>query len=158
MKKIVIILLSIFTLVGCNAQEKKELDKNKTEISKEIIKPKIDYKVNKEYDENGNLIRLDSTYTYYYSNIDKDAMMNDSIFKKFNKHFKMKSPFDNSLFDDFFKDNSYVEDDFFKEDFFRGNFKRNQEMMNQIMQRMDSLKNKFFIEQFPLGEEKEKKE
>ena len=157
MKKITIILLSIFTLISCTAQEKKELEKKQTEISKEKNKPKIDYKVNKEYDENGNLIRLDSTYTYYYSNIDKDALMKDSIFKKFNEHFNRKNPFDNSIVEEFFEDADFTEEDFFKEDFFRGNLKRNQEMMNKMMQRMDSLKNKFFIEQFPLKEEEKKK-
>ncbi len=156
MKNIAIILLSVFTLASCNAQEKKELEKKQIENSKEKIEPKIDYKVNKEYDENGNLIRIDSTYTYYYSNIDRDAMMKDSIFKKFNQHFDMKGAFDNSLFDEFFKNDTYIEDDFFKEDFFRGNFERNQEMMNQMMQRMDSIKNKFFMDQFPLEKDKER--
>jgi len=149
MKNLMIILLSFFTLISCNAQSKKEKDNKSNKISKETIKPKIDYKVNKEYDENGNLIRLDSTYTYYYSNIDKDAMMKDSVFKKINEHFNRNSPFGKSFYDDFFQD-GFNEDDFFQEDFFRGNFKRNHEMMNKMMQRMDSLKNQFFIEEFPL--------
>ncbi len=41
--------------------------------------PKEDIKVNKEYDENGYLIRYDSTYTYYYSNIEGDEIVADSI-------------------------------------------------------------------------------
>ena len=160
MKNIMIVLLSFFTLVSCNGQTKNEKDKKETEISKEVIKPKIDYKVDKEYDENGNLIRYDSTYTYYYSNMDKDAMMKDSIFKKFNEHFNnIEEPFGSSFYDDFFIKDNYKESEFFKEDFFRQNFKRNQEMMNKMMQRMDSLKNKFFIEEFPLEEgNKETKE
>lgn len=152
-----LIILSALMLVSCNAQEKKQLDKKPEETSKQKVEPKIDYKVNKEYDENGNLIKLDSTYTYYYSNIDKNAMINDSVFKKFNEHFKMKNLFKNSLFDEFFKEDVYIEDEFFKEDFFRGNFNRNQEMMNQMMRRMDSLKNEFFIEKFPLKEKKKEK-
>jgi len=147
MKKIALFVLSSFLLISCNAQEK---SKDKTKTSKETIQPKIDYKVNKEYDENGNLIRLDSTYTYYYSNIDKDAMMNDSIVKKFYKHFKGQSPFTDSFFDDFFKQDDYLEDEFFKQDFFRGNIKRNQEMMNKMLQRMDSIKNNFLLDEFPL--------
>jgi hypothetical protein len=154
MKNLMLIVLSTFFLVSCNAQTKKELDKEQTEVLKDKIEPKIDYKVNKEYDENGNLIRLDSTYSYYYSNIDKDAMISDSIFKKFNNHFNMKSPFNNSFFDDFFKQENYLEDDFFKQDFFRGNFDRNQEMMRKMMQRMDSLKNRYFLEHFPLEQKK----
>jgi len=74
-------------------------------------------------------------------------MIKDSIFKKFNEHFNMKSQFDNSLFNEFFYKDSYVEDEFF-----RGNFKR-KKIMEQMMQRMDSLKNQFFMEEFPLKEE-----
>ena len=152
MKNWMIILLSFFTLISCNAQDKKEEDNKSNKISTETNQPKIDYKVNKEYDENGNLIRLDSTYTYYYSNIDKDAMMKDSILKKLNQHFNMKDAFSSSFFEDFFREDNFIKDDFFQEDFFRGNLKRNHEMMNKMMQRMDSLKNQFFIEEFPLDE------
>lgn len=154
MKNLMLMLIPFFTLVSCNAQDKKVEDSKSIKISKETIKPKVDYKVNKEYDENGNLIRFDSTYTYYYSNIDKDAMLKDSIIKKFNTRFNMKDLFGNSLFNDFFQENNFNEDDFFKEDFFRGNFKRNQEMLNKMMKRMDSLKNQFFIEEFPLEDKK----
>ena len=147
------LFLSVFTLISCNAQTDKKTEDKQSEVTKSEIKPKVDYKVNKEYDENGNLIRLDSTYTYYYSNIDKDAMMNDSIFKKFNKRFNMKSPF---MSDDFFDKETFIEDDFFSEDFFRGNFKRNQEMMQKMMSRMDSLKNQLFMEEFLLKKEKDK--
>ncbi len=147
MKKIGIIIFSVFTLVGCNAQEKEQ-----TKIAEQAVEPKVDYKVNKEYDEDGNLIEYDSVYTYYYSNIDKDAMLKDSIFKKFNEHLELNNPIENSLFDDILKEDDFIEDDFFKEDFFRGNSDRNQEIMFQMMQKMDSLKNQFFVEQFPLKE------
>lgn len=156
MKNLLLILLTTFVLVSCNAQINKEQNKNNKDTSKEKVEPKVDYRVNKEYDENGNLIRLDSTYTYYYSNIDKEALMKDSVFKKFNEHFNTKSIFENSLFDEFFGDETYIEDDFFKEDFFRGNFKRNQEMMNKMMHRMDSIKNRFFLEEFPIEDDNKK--
>jgi len=143
MKKIALIVLSTLFLTSCNAQTKKEFAKELTDVSKEKIQPKIDYKVNKEYDENGNLIRLDSTFSYYYSNINKDVMINDSIFKKFNDYFSINSSFNNLRFDDFFK-----------QDFFRGDFDKNQKLINKMLQRMDSLKNKFFLEQFPLEDKK----
>ena len=63
---------------SCNGQsgkEKKETaDKNA---------PKTDIKVNKEYDKDGNLIRYDSTYSSYYSNILNDTILGDSIFNNF---------------------------------------------------------------------------
>ncbi len=142
---IVIILTLTFSVVSCGQTTEKE-----TITSKESIEPKIDYKVNKKYDKNGNLIRYDSTYTNYYSNIDKDTLMNDSIFKRFNEYFSTKDPFNNHFFDDFFKQDSYPEDDFFTKDFFRESLKQNQEMMDKMMQRMDSLKNEFFLNKFPL--------
>jgi len=154
MKKIALIVLSTLFLTSCNAQTKKEFAKELTDVSKEKIQPKIDYKVNKEYDENGNLIRLDSTFSYYYSNINKDVMINDSIFKKFNDYFSINSSFNNLRFDDFFKQDDYLEEHFFKQDFFRGDFDKNQKLINKMLQRMDSLKNKFFLEQFPLEDKK----
>jgi hypothetical protein len=152
MKYLMLVTLSTLMMLSCNAQENKELNKKETETLKEKIEPKIGYKVNKEYDENGNLIRLDSTYSYYYANIDKDVMINDSIFKKFNQYFNHNSHFNNSLFDDFFKQDNYLENDFFKEDFFSGNFERNQKIINSLFQRMDSIKNNFLLEQFPLDQ------
>ena len=53
--------------------------KNKETLKKDTIKPTVDYKVNKEYDEKGNLIKNDSTYTYYNINIDRNAVITHSI-------------------------------------------------------------------------------
>ncbi len=158
MKNIAILVLSVLTLIGCNAQTDKNTENNKSEISKKKIEPKIDYKVNKEYDENGNLIKYDSLYTYYYSNIDKESLIRDSVFKKFNDHFYMSNSLMNDpIFKDFFNGNKTLEEDFFKEDFFRKDFKRNHKIMNEMMRKMDSIKNKFFIEQYPLKDKREQK-
>ncbi len=154
MKNIILTILSVLSLTSCIGQAEQKTTEH-TENSKNKIEPKIDYKVNKEYDENGNLIKYDSIYTYYYSNVDKNAMLNDSIFKKFDEHFKGLDQFNNdSFFKDFFNQENFNEDDFFSEDFFSGNLGRNQEMMQKMMKRMDSLKNQFFIKEFPLEEDK----
>ncbi len=150
MKKIVISFLSAMMLVSCNAQTEKKKDEIQDQNNIEKIQPKVDYKVNKEYDENGNLIRLDSTYTYYYSNIDKNKINTDSIFKSFNQHFSMNSTFDDSFFEDFFKQDQYSKDEFFSQDFFRSDAKRSQDIMNEMMARMDSIKNEFMMNQFPI--------
>lgn len=62
-------------------------------------KPNVDIKVNREYDENGNMIRYDSSYSYSYSstNIDDEELKN--FFN--NWDFKYTSPFNNKFFDDF---------------------------------------------------------
>ncbi len=153
MKNIITLFISVLLFASCNAQTEKKTEVQKEEIGKEQIEPKVDYKVNKEYDDEGNLIGYDSTYTYYYSNIDKDAMMRDSVFEKFSKHFNMgNSLTGDDFFRDFLKEESFSKDEFFKEDFFSGDFKSNQEIINRMLSRMDSLKNHFFIETYPLQE------
>jgi hypothetical protein len=44
-----------------------------------MIKPKVAIKVNRRFDEKGNLIGFDSTYTSYYSNISGDTAQMDSL-------------------------------------------------------------------------------
>ena len=68
--------------------------------------PKEDFKVNREYDEHGNLIRFDSTYTYNWSG--DTILNNDQLQKNFRHHFDEHFKFfndslsmDNSLFGDF---------------------------------------------------------
>ena len=112
--------------------------------------PQINYEVNKEYDENGNLIRYDSVYTYYYSNIDTVLMMQDSVFSDFNRFFQRQDLFEQSFFDDFFRQDFYPENDFYSPDFFMQSFEKEQEMFFQLMKRMDSIKNRFFMEYYPL--------
>lgn len=151
MKNIITLFISVLLFTSCNAQSEKKTDVQKEEISKEQIDPKVDYKVNKKYDDEGNLIGYDSTYTYYYSNVDKDAMLQDSVFEKFSDHFNMgNSLMGDDFFHDFFDEKNFPKDEFFKEDFFSGDVKSNQEMINRMLSRMDSLKNKFFIETYPL--------
>jgi len=147
MKRIMFFLVTALMLTGCNAQNAEDNSKDKK------IEPKVDYKVNKKYDEDGNLIGYDSTYTYYYSNIDQDAMINDSIFKKFNEHFMANDPFkDDKFFEEFFKHDSYMKEDFFKDDFFRSSVESNKKMMDEMMRKMDEMKNQFLIQEYPLKE------
>ena len=144
-----------FLLNSCSGQVEKDnklADKAKKE---NIVEPKVDYKVNKSYDENGNLIHYDSTYTYYYSNIDTNSLLKDSIFDKFNQHFNHINPFYNTLFENFFSTQNYTDQDFFREDFFRKDFEKNNERMQLMMEKMDSIKNAFFIEEFPLIDKKD---
>lgn len=49
--------------------------------------PKIDSKVTKQYDEKGNLIGYDSTYTEYYSNVEGDSLLHDSLFDRIRQQF-----------------------------------------------------------------------
>ncbi|WP_405291597.1 hypothetical protein [Algibacter sp. Ld11] len=78
MKKCVLLLAVALLSVNCNGQKNED---KKVEIT-EIEKPKGSWKVDKEFDENGNLIKYDSIYSWSSSNnmeglspIDRDSLM-----------------------------------------------------------------------------------
>ena len=146
----VIKLLSIaFALLfsSCNAQiEKKE--KETSDVRSSNI-PKKDIRVNKEFDKNGNLIKYDSTYSYYYSNIKNNSSLADSMFNKFRGQFQAQYPFsDRPFFDNFFFQDTLLKYDFYKKDFFSERFKRDMNNMDKLFLEMDSAKNQFFEQQF----------
>ncbi len=125
----------------------------KTENNKAVNStglPKADVKVNKEYDENGNLIRYDSSYTYYYSGIQGDSIAEDSIYDRFRTMFDSEFPFSyDPFFNNVFFQDSLMKYDFYKEDFFTQRFRQNLKQTEKMFQKMDSIKNKFFLEQLP---------
>ncbi|MCK0131155.1 hypothetical protein MWU59_06515 [Flavobacteriaceae bacterium F08102] len=98
-----------FLSLSCQGQvEKSTQEKNEN-------KPKTSYQVHKEYDEDGNLIRLDSTYSYVYSN----TTMDPEELKEFMKNFNKMSNF--SDLDSLFNFGSFqIPSDFRK--FFQHNF------------------------------------
>lgn len=93
------ILLSILGagIIGICLAQSKDLKKNS---------PKEDIKVNKKYDEKGNLIQYDSTYTYNWSS--DTTFMNKmspedikNFFGDHSKFFNDNSLMGNSFFEDF---------------------------------------------------------
>jgi len=149
MKRIVLFsMLLIAGLSGCNAQSSPGQDNHDRNDTLKV-QPDINIRVNKEYDENGNLIRYDSTYTYVYSNIDNNVQLRDSIFNEFmqhfNEHFGIK---DDPFFNDMFFNDSLLQYDFYKKDFFRDRFNENQGWIEKMLREMDSLKNEFYENRF----------
>jgi len=138
------IMFTVFVslmLVSCNGQNKLK----KTTDKKDTIKPEIDINVHKEYDENGNLIRVDSTYTYFYSNIKNDSLLEKEIFDRFKLNFKGHfKPIDSLFMEDFYKDEPFNLDNFYTDEFFKDNFKFHQKRIDDIFKQMDSLKNSFY--------------
>ena len=147
MKRIWILFIAVTLILGsCNGQEKQIKNDNLSAV-KNV--PKEDIKVSKEYDKDGNLIKYDSTYTYFYSNIENDTITEDSIFTNFKKLFDLQYPFSfRSYFDDLFFEDSLMKYDFYKKDFFTKRFIQNLEKTEKMFQEMDSIKNHFFSEQF----------
>jgi hypothetical protein len=106
--------------------------------------PQVEVKVNKQFDENGNLIAFDSTYTTIYpGRADNPAFM-DSVFKDLKGRSRNWYPFlKDPGFNDLFMQDSLMESDFFHDDHFRKRFELNRRYMEQMMTRMDSVKNSF---------------
>lgn len=85
--------------------------------------PKEDIKVNREFDENGNMIRYDSTYTWSWSSTGENGAIPDSMFQ-FNNGFGNFSIFGmDSLFQQFntmMPGSMFPDSMFFNEPFFQG--------------------------------------
>jgi len=131
--------MTILNCIGQTNNSKKQSEANIPE--KNII-------VNKEYDENGNLIRYDSTYSYFYSNVSENAELRDSILKNFRNSFGQNYFFSNQpFFKDFFFQDSLLMYDFYKKDFFYDRFRNNMRWMDSLFREMDVFKNDFFRKQ-----------
>lgn len=137
-------ILFVLIFTGCRGQNAKP---NESELLQN--QPKTDIQVNKEYDENGNLIRYDSSYSYYYSNIQNEPVLGDSLLNEFKGYFNnncffSKDPF----FNDLFFGDSLMNFDFYTKDFFLNRFRSNTNRFNSLFLEMDSIKNHFFMNQF----------
>lgn len=135
--KLLILVLMFSGLVSCQTQDVKsgKQIQGKKKPHEEII-------VNKKYDDKGNLIEFDSTYSSYYSTYLGDTLNTDSILKNFNLYFNHRL---NGIgyYDLFGEDSTFVPG-FFHDDFFEQQFFNQDEMMLRIMREMDSIKNEFF--------------
>jgi hypothetical protein len=147
MKTIMSLCLSLFLVTGCNAQ-KKESKTNDT-VSRE---PRVSWKVNKQYDEKGNVIGYDSTYSWSYSGksdtdltIPADSVMN-SFRLQFNKEFP--GMFNNSFGGPVWSDSLFY-NDFLKPDYFMRKYQDHYFDMEKMMRSMDSMRNGFLMEHYP---------
>lgn len=132
-------LILAFILFSSSGAQNKLKDNNKINAEN----PHEEVKVNKKYDEKGNLIAFDSVYTYYYSNIEDDTLQMDSLLSDFNFYFDNMYGNNNS-WDNLFEPDSVFHSNFFSNDFFEDQFLQQNQQMLKIMQEMDSIKNIFF--------------
>jgi hypothetical protein len=110
-----------------------------------LDKPKVNVQVNRRYDDKGNLIGFDSTYSSYYSNVQGDTSRMDSLMNNFDRFFESNhSSFFRNQFDPLFFNDSLRYPDFFHNDFFMKRYELNDMYMRNMMQRMDSIKNEFY--------------
>ncbi len=166
MKTMKIMLVSFLFVVfsGCNGQTQKE--RSELAETKKVAplkgdslgKPRVDVKVNKQYDDKGNIVKFDSTYSYFYSS-PKGSMQlgNDSIFSSFRSFFEKSYPnlMDRRTNNIFFND-SLFKYDFFNDDYFQKRFELNNKMFEDMYQQMDSIKRSFMKRNYPNGYQKKK--
>jgi hypothetical protein len=143
------------SLTSCNAQEKKEKAvSNETATNhdfKSQNEPRGSWKVNREVDENGNLVRYDSIYTYSYANVNGKEIPPqkiDSAMASFQKYMQKQLPqsFSPSMMNPFMNDS--LSDNFFEKGFFENHWGNIFPEMKQQLMQMDSLHQQFFSTKF----------
>ncbi len=156
MKTLILACAVAFSVSGCHAQEKREasanLDAGKDSRSEIKNEPRGTWKVNKEVDENGNLVRYDSIYTYSYGTVNGKEIPQkemDSALASFQKFMQQRMPkaFSNDEFSPFLSDS--INGNFFEKDFFKNNWEEFFPEMQEQLRRMDSLHEQFFKQAQP---------
>jgi hypothetical protein len=151
MKNLLFLALLLTATAGCTAQPKQN-EKTDAPIAKtEQNKPEVNWKVNKKYDDKGNLIGYDSTYTWSYSSRGKVRQVEaDSVLTAFRKQFNTEMPsFFNRNFADPVWGDSLLYKDFAEPDYFMKKWENHYFDMRGMMQEMDSLRNSFLKKNYP---------
>lgn len=150
----VTLVVALFTF-GCNAQnqtEKGTVKKEKKNNQEVQNTPKESWTVKKELDDHGNVIGIDSTYTWSYSTVNGDSLnVNvDSLMQSIQSYFGKSMPqvWDKSLMDPMMRD-SLLPRELFSDNYFEQRWKDDYFDMDKMFQEMDSLRNQFFEQHFP---------
>jgi len=156
MKKLIWILAIPVMLASCNAQtgsNKDQTAQNEPQMDKKPEnKPKVDIKVNKKYDDNGNLIGYDSTYTWTYSNLQGDTVSvnADSVITHFMPNVGMQFPgLKDPFFDDIFLNDTSMYNNFFDRNYYQDVWGKQNDEMTRMFRELDSLKTVFFKDNYP---------
>ena len=137
--------------VSCNSQQNDKINaETEGNEVKKIAEPKGTWKVDKEFDENGNLIKYDSIYSWSsddkYNNLSMSE--HDSLMQSFNlRRFSNFSEFKNQGFEDIFSKDSLFSKHFFNDDFFESDFGSDFMDIDKIRQQMIA-RQKFFLEKY----------
>lgn len=147
MKKYILISIVGLLSIACKGQEnddkKAEKIENQTTLSE---KPKGSWKVDKQFDEYGNLIRYDSIYSWSSNNNYNDLSLTDkdSLLQSFkSKFFTNFSVFENEGFENIFSQDSLFSEHFFNDDFFEGSFGKDFMEIDKLRQQMMTRQKKF---------------
>jgi hypothetical protein len=136
----------LMSMQACNSQTNKAITPEHTKsgiaYNDSLNKPNVNVKVNKEFDEKGNLTRYDSSYSYSYiyrggkasgnGNARPDGFMDMPSFDPFGTKGNVLT--NDSLFRSLF----------FNDDFFKRQPELNQLFFDRLYPNMDSLRNSYF--------------
>jgi hypothetical protein len=161
MNKSPLIIICFLLLLSCNKKGNHDggavaqaAVKDTTQVNDSTQNPKIKVKVNRKFDDKGNLIRYDSTYSYYYESPKrrKGNIRSDSLFRQFKKSFQssLLDSMNHEMSNIFFND-SLFQYDFFNDDYFGKRFELNQKRFQQMFRKVDSLKADMLKRKFPKG-------
>lgn len=147
MKNYIILCIIGLICISCNGQKNDIKNADIKEREGDLVEqPKGSWKVDKEFDENGNLIKYDSLYSWSsdskledFSTIDKDSLL-QSFKSRFFTNF---SNFENKGFDDIFSKDSLFSKYYFNDDFFGSEFGRDYMDIDEITQQMLARQKKF---------------
>ena len=146
MKKYILLFMVGLLSISCNGQKNEQKTEIQESDGKLVEQPKGSWKVDKEFDENGNLIRFDSIYSWSsngaFDNLslsDKDSLMQS--FKS--RFFKNYSGFEKEGFSDIFSQDSLFSERFFNDDFFGSNFANDFMDIDKLRQQMIDRQKKF---------------
>ena len=146
--RMAVVLGATFILQAGCAQGERPAHPNDQASSPALVDtPQVEVKVNKQYDEHGNLIAFDSTYSSVWRHGWSDTTRMDSLFNAFRSPFGSSYPFlSDPFFNNMFFNDSLLYGDFFHDDFFTKRMELNRRHMDQLMHEMDSVKNRYFLE------------
>ena len=164
MKRYIIILFAAFLSTGCNSQEKDIGDDKTTQMEKAPTEtPKGSWEVNKEFDEEGNLIRYDSIYSWSsgenldeLASFDRDSVL-QSMQSKFYRSFS-NFDFDQEGFGNLFEEDSLFTKRFFGNDFFDSDFGKDFMDIDKMHERMQAMQKRFMDRYEPLIEAEEERD
>ncbi|SFW11986.1 hypothetical protein SAMN02927921_00073 [Sinomicrobium oceani] len=145
MRPLIFLLTVLFATVSCSGQENRDTTpENKKQAHNDIPKPKESWKVDKEVDENGNVIRMDSVYSWSYHSDGRELSPEtmDSLMQSFSQgfggHLSMPGMGGEDFFGSFATDSTMFEP--FGNDslFFKGMEQRHK-LFEEMMRKADSL-------------------
>ena len=142
MKSIFLPVLLFAFMSGCRAQGNQK-PSNQDTTAQIQNRPNVVSRVNKKFDEKGNLISYDSSSVWSYSSDGTTRnIVTDSLLVDFTKHLDPGFPI---LFRNNFGDQNWTDSIFFRDFFSSGYFPQKWDYhdfeMSQLMQQMDSLTN-----------------